>query len=101
MLASITSNMPRRSLETSVKDRFANLALAYPTFNVASSVDMLLGADLFAQIMDGRKVIVAADLHTAFSSIFGWILIGPVLQTDVECHASLPVSLTVSIQDLI
>ncbi|KAL4103253.1 hypothetical protein QTP88_018630 [Uroleucon formosanum] len=101
VMPSITSDMPRRSLDTSVKDRFANLALADPTFNIASSVDMLLGADLFAQIMDGRKVTVAADLPTAFSSIFGWILIGPVLQTDVECHASLPVSLTVSIQDLI
>ncbi|XP_008188329.1 uncharacterized protein LOC100568780 [Acyrthosiphon pisum] len=101
VMPSITSNMPRRSLDTGVKDRFANLALADPTFNITSSVDMLLGADLFAQIMDGRKVTVAADLPTAFSSIFGWILIGPVLQTDVECHASLPVSLTVSIQDLI
>lgn len=101
VMPSITSNMPRRSLDTSVKDRFANLALADPTFNITSSVDILLGADLFAQIMDGRKFTVAADLPTAFSSIFGWILIGPVLQTDVECHASLPVSLTVSIQDLI
>ncbi|CAI6351883.1 unnamed protein product [Macrosiphum euphorbiae] len=100
VMPSITSNMPRRSLDTSVKDRFANLALADPTFNIASSVDMLLGADLFAQIMDGRKVTIAADLPTAFSSIFGWILIGPVLQTEVECHASFPVSLTVSIQDL-
>ncbi|XP_008178701.1 uncharacterized protein LOC103307950 [Acyrthosiphon pisum] len=62
VMPSITSNMPRRSLDTSVKDRFANLALADPTFNITSSVDMLLGADLFAQIMDGRKVMVAADL---------------------------------------
>lgn len=101
VLPSITSNMPRRSLVTSVKDRFANLALADPTFDIASPVDVLLGADLFAQIIDGRKVTIAADLPTAFSSIFGWILIGPVLQTDVERHTSLPVSLTVSIENLI
>jgi len=101
VLPAITSNMPRRSLDTSVKDRFANLALADPTFNIASPVDVLLGADLFAQIVDGRKVTVAADLPTAFGSIFGWILIGPVLQTAVDCHASLPVSLTVSVENLI
>lgn len=101
VLPSITSNMPRHSLATSVKDQFANLALADPTFDVASPVDVLLGADLFSQILDGRKVTVTDNLPTAFSSIFGWILIGPVLQTDVERHTALPVSLTVSIENLL
>lgn len=101
VLPSITSSMPRQSLATNVKDRFATLALADPAFHVAAPVDVLLGADVFAQILDGRKVIVDENLPTAFGSIFGWILIGPVLQSDVECHASLPVSLTVSIENLI
>lgn len=100
VLSSITSEMPRRSLSSRVKDRFAHLALADPTFHIASPIDVLLGADLFAHILDGRKVTVAADLPTAFSSIFGWILIGSVLQNDVERQVALPVSLTVSIESL-
>jgi len=40
VLPSITSNMPRRSLATSVKDQFSNLALADPTFDIASPVDV-------------------------------------------------------------
>lgn len=42
VLLLITSNMPRQSLFTSVKNRFVNLALADLTFHIASPIDVLL-----------------------------------------------------------
>lgn len=99
VLPTITGDMPHKTLHSNIKDRFSNLALADPSFNVASSVDMLLGADVYATIMNGRKIVIDADLPSAFNSIFGWVLIGPVSNTNVEPLQSLPVSLTISIEE--
>lgn len=50
--------------------------------------------------MDGRKVSVDKALPTAFSSIFGWILIGPVSDRVALPYQSVPVAMTVSIEGL-
>ncbi|XP_008182033.1 uncharacterized protein LOC103309131 [Acyrthosiphon pisum] len=99
VLPSITGDMPHKTLHSTIKDKFSNLALADPSFNVASSVDMLLGADVYATIMNGHKIDVGASLPSAFNSVFGWILIGPVPNTNVEPLHALPVSLTLSIEE--
>lgn len=101
VLPSITGIMPRRSLSPDIKDRYANLALADPFFHVASPVDILLGADLFPSIVDGRKISVDTSLPTAFNSVFGWILIGPVILSTDNPMQSCPVSLTTSLETLI
>lgn len=101
VLPSITCSMPRVSLPNSVKEVFAKLALADPSFHVTSPVDLLLGADLFPVIMNGRKLVLNRNLPTAFNSIFGWIIIGPVFQSAVDWSVSLPVSLTASMEDLV
>ncbi|KAF0709228.1 Integrase catalytic domain-containing protein, partial [Aphis craccivora] len=61
-------------------------------------VDLLLGGDVYATIMDGRKVVVDEGLPAAFSSIFGWILMGSVSDCESGPYRSLPVSLTVSLE---
>lgn len=100
VLPSITSDMPRASLPVDIKDRFSTLALADPQFNVASPVDMLLGADVFSAILDGRQIKIDDDLPTAFSLIFGWVLIGPI-PAAATCHLiTTPVSLATSIEAL-
>eukprot|EP00102_Acyrthosiphon_pisum_P023953 XP_016661163.1 PREDICTED: uncharacterized protein LOC107884144 [Acyrthosiphon pisum] len=100
VLPSITSDMPRTSIPLDIKDRFSTLALADPQFNVASPVDMLLGADVFSAILDGRQIKIDEALPTAFSSIFGWVLIGPIPAT-ATCHVlTTPVSLATSIETL-
>jgi len=99
VLPSITSDMPRTSLPTDIKDRFSSLALADPQFHETQPVDMLLGADVFSAILDGRKVKIDESLPTAFSSIFGWVLIGP-LPAVLTCHLTTPVSLATSIEDM-
>lgn len=71
VLPSITADMPRSALPPNVKGRYTNLALADPSFDVPSPVDLLLGGDIFPLILDGRKVVVYDCLPAAFSSVFG------------------------------
>lgn len=100
VLPSITADMPRHSLPESVRDRYASLALADPSFNIASPIDLLLGGDVYSSIMDGRKVVVDKTLPAAFSSVFGWVLIGPIADVEAPLYHSMSVSLTVSIEGL-
>jgi hypothetical protein len=75
VLPTLTSDMPRQSLPQNVKDQYSNFTLADPSFHVSSPIDMLLGADLFSSILDGRKAKINDSLSVAFNSIFGWVLI--------------------------
>lgn len=101
VLPSITSDLPRSSLESSVKDKYSNLALADPEFHISAPIDLLLGADLFATIMDGRQIIVDKSLPAAYSSCFGWILIGSVVPTEKIRTQSAAVSLLTSVEQLV
>ncbi|XP_022163934.1 uncharacterized protein LOC111029283 [Myzus persicae] len=100
VLPTITNELPTKTLAADIKDRYSNLALADPSFYVSSPIDLLLGSDVFSSIMDGRKISVDDALPSAFSSVFGWILIGPVSGDETGPRQSLPVSLTVSIEGL-
>jgi len=48
--------------------------------------------------MDGRKVSIDDSLPTAFSSVFGWILIGPVGDPVGYSYQSLPICMNASIE---
>ncbi|XP_025191316.1 uncharacterized protein LOC112591650 [Melanaphis sacchari] len=100
VLPSITSDLPRNTLPVDIRDRFSNLALADPSFHITAPIDLLLGGDVYATIMDGRKITVEKNLPVAFSSIFGWILMGSISDGKLEPLYSLPVSLTVSLEGL-
>lgn len=100
VLPSITSSLPRQSLSETVKKVYDDLALADPSFNVTAPVDILLGADWFSTILDGRKLVINEKLPTAFSTIFGWVLIGPVNQPIINYPNCCPVSLTASVESL-
>jgi hypothetical protein len=83
-----------------MKERFSDLALADPIYNITALIDILLGGDMYPFIMTGKKIIVGDSLQAAFSSIFGWVLIGPVSDVQIGPVHSLPVSLTASIKGL-
>jgi hypothetical protein len=55
---------------------------------------------MYPFIITGKKIIVGNSLPATFSSIFGWILIGPVSDVKIGPVHSLLVSLTASIEGL-
>lgn len=93
---SITAQMPRHPLSSSIAKKYKHLALADPSFINPGTIDVLLGADLFAQILNGKRVSVGDAFPVAFGTVFGWTVIGPVpilsSNVSVSCHASLTTS---------
>jgi len=93
---SITAEMPRHPLSRSIAEKYQHLALADPSFTNPGTIDVLLGADLFAQILNGKRVSVGDAFPVAFGTVFGWTVIGPVSisssNVSVSCHASLTAS---------
>lgn len=62
------------------------LDLADPTFNVQGPIDILLGADVAPSILTGHRVAGQQSHPTAFSTVFGWVLMGlvaPMTHTQV------------------
>lgn len=71
----ITTRTPKTSLPESIKLNFKNFVLADKNFYKSSSIDIVLGVDVYSKIMlDG--IFVRAGLPTAQNTIFGIILYG-------------------------
>lgn len=92
--------MPRQPLSETVFQKFTHLALADLSFATPSPIDVLLGADIFSSVLNGNRIDVENAYPVAFGSIFGWILIGPVLSNTMSAFHAIPVSLTISIESL-
>lgn len=78
-----------------------NLALADPAFTVPATIDLLLGADLFSQILNSKQMTVGSSYPAAFGTVFGWTVIGAVPHSMSHWPVSCPTSLTVSIETLL
>jgi hypothetical protein len=98
---SLTSDMPRVPLSNITADKYRNLALADPSFDTPSAINLLLGADVFAQVLNGKRITVGESLPVAFGSIFGWIIIGPVPNLVAQSVHACPVSLITSVETLL
>lgn len=58
VLPTITVHLSRCSLDPSIKEKYSSLALTDPDFHTSAPVDLLLGADVCATAMDGRRTVV-------------------------------------------
>jgi len=93
-LPTITGSMPSLQLPVAVRDRCFHLVLADPEFDSPPPVELLLGADVFPQVLRSKRQDLGPGLPTAFDTIFGWILLDPIDQ----CYFSAqPQSLVVSL----
>lgn len=79
VLPKICFDMPSVTLNVANNwKHISNLNLADPNFNVPSSIDMLLGADVFSMILKDGRIVGNINEPTAINTIFGWILMGKV-----------------------
>nr|XP_029717010.1 uncharacterized protein LOC109400437 [Aedes albopictus] len=58
-----------------------DLKLADPKFCDPSRVDMLVGAEKFYELLQSRKIRLAGDLPQLQESLLGWLVAGPVYNT--------------------
>jgi len=80
VLPTITADLPSQQLNVGVREGCSHLKLADPSFDTPAPVDLLLGADVFPQVWIGEQCSLGCGLPVAYSSTFGWVLIGPVSQ---------------------
>ena len=80
ILQTITCDLPIQPIEQ-VTDlpHILGLQLADPSYHIPSQIDILLGTDLFPQILTNQSTRVgAASEPIAQATVFGWALCGPI-----------------------
>lgn len=93
ILEKITSNLPDTQISEEVKQKMKAFVLADPTFDLPSPIDILIGADLFPQLMTGDNFSLGQNLPTAVGTVLGYVLMGkaPILSAQ---ESNLPTHLT-------
>ncbi|XP_075150158.1 uncharacterized protein LOC142241424 [Haematobia irritans] len=71
----VSSTTPRRSVSNSFLKHFNNLVLADPEFYRSAPVDIVLGVDIYSNIVS-EGILNRSGLPTAQNTIFGWTLYG-------------------------
>lgn len=73
----ICSTTPSETLPTSVRKHFENLVLADKSYYKSSSVDLILGVDIFSRIIKEGSFI-RTGLPSALNTVFGVIIFGTI-----------------------
>ncbi|XP_025204843.1 uncharacterized protein LOC112601423 [Melanaphis sacchari] len=100
VLPAITADMPNRRLIAGIRESCSHLKLADPHFDTPAPVELLLGADVFPQVWIGEQRQLGHGLPSAYSSVFGWVLIGPVFQERNLNACCMFTTLSVSMESL-
>lgn len=87
VMPSLCSQMPSVRVNTSEWSHIHNLKLADDQFNIPAPVDMLLGAEIYANILRSGRLRGEPGQPTALETVFGWIILG---QTRDGCTSSTP-----------
>ena len=89
ILKQLTNCIPSKLLN--VPTTPTNISLTDPNFNVSKPVDMILGADVFEELMENQRREISPGLFLR-KTIFGWMLIGKQNESTnsfISCHASI------------
>lgn len=78
ILPRLTSSLPSTNIQNQNWPHLEGLLLADSNYTTPGSIDLILGADVYSQIIEDG--IIKGDLHSPIAqrTKFGWILSGPV-----------------------
>ncbi|XP_067205334.1 uncharacterized protein [Linepithema humile] len=78
ILPKLTSSIPTVKIQRHMWQHLEGLTLADCDYRYPGSIDIILGADVYSQIIEDG--IVKGDIHSPIAqrTIFGWIISGPV-----------------------
>ncbi|CAH2208994.1 jg7382, partial [Pararge aegeria aegeria] len=76
VMSKICGDQPVAKLQTHGFSHIAELHLADPGFDIPGPIDVLLGADVFADSLLGERIKGDARQPLAINSLFGWLLLG-------------------------
>lgn len=84
----ITSSLPSQEVDVSSIRLPKNIALADASYHIPAKIDILLGADIFWDILCNEQIKLGHNLPILQNSMFGWIISGPVmcLKSNIQTH---------------
>lgn len=90
VLKKLTSLLPEKKVVANVFASISSLELADPSFDIPNKIDLLLGAEIYGQILLEGVIRVPPSLLIAQNTRLGWILSGQVgskiNQGEIACH---------------
>lgn len=92
----ITGSLPNSKVDVSTLNMPKNITLADPTFYNPSQIDLLLGADIFWDVICPTNQIKLGDSNQPVlqNSQFGWLVVGPIMcpsyvpSKEIHCNFS-------------
>lgn len=94
ILDRITGDLPSCLISSEVKNSLVNFKLADPHFSERGPIQMLLGADIFMQIIKPTKVSLGDNMPYAMDTMFGFVILGKAPIEVGENHDSCVNNLT-------
>lgn len=83
ILPSITSNQPDIGIDVSDWRIPTEVGLADPHFNKPQRIDMLLGADIFFDLMSEGQIKLGEELPLLKNTLLGWIVVGKYKSNEI------------------
>ncbi|UYV83626.1 hypothetical protein LAZ67_23001768 [Cordylochernes scorpioides] len=89
----LTSEIPNFRLKDPNWPTLKNLKLADPEFYIQAPIDMILGADIYTELMLNGPISLGEGLPMAINTRLGWVLLGKLMGTSESntevCNLSL------------
>ncbi|UYV63732.1 hypothetical protein LAZ67_2005453 [Cordylochernes scorpioides] len=89
----LTSEIPNFRLKDPNWPTLKNLKLADPEFYIQAPIDMILGADIYTELMLNGPISLGEGLPMAINTRLGWVLLGKLMRTSESntevCNLSL------------
>ncbi|KAJ8882140.1 hypothetical protein PR048_018628 [Dryococelus australis] len=79
----ITSHVPSTFLKPDAWEHVRQLQLGDPTFVTSGEIIILLGAEIFPQLLTGKKITGPLRMQIAFDMVLGWVPMGHVKITQI------------------
>ncbi|GFR07804.1 retrovirus-related Pol polyprotein from transposon 17.6 [Trichonephila clavata] len=76
VIEKVTDKIPHVSLPANICYEFNDLRLADPSFHKSANIDILLGVNVFLNLINGEIIKRAPNLPFAMSTKLGWIISG-------------------------
>ncbi|XP_061728684.1 uncharacterized protein LOC133533676 [Cydia pomonella] len=92
VLGKVTSNRPRKRIVIDSWSELSKLNLADSTFNIPGKIDLLLGGEVYGQILLNEMIKAPQGALIAQRTSLGWIVSGPTHLGESEIRNSVSVN---------
>lgn len=101
VLDKITCRLPQTKLDID-RLKINDIQLSDPEFFIPSEIDILIGSDIYYEIIQPGLIKLGKNLPTMQNTSFGWVIFGPVVETQTATNLSVSLfSNSLGVNDLI